>query len=157
MKRKGTQKKGKNTKSLSICDENEENYQTSNAMDAPPASSSSHQTEPAPGSSTDVDVLKVDEPLEHAPVNVIQDPFSSQLQDPSDQHEETESEDEATGSGKKNQRRSYVFTAEQEAQLAEWYAAHPILYNKKLALYRDSQKKANMYKEKSEELGCNGE
>lgn len=143
MKRKGTQKKGKNTKSLSICDENEENYQTSNAMDAPPASSSSHQTEPAPGSSTDVDV--------------IQDPFSSQLQDPSDQHEETESEDEATGSGKKNQRRSYVFTAEQEAQLAEWYAAHPILYNKKLALYRDSQKKANMYKEKSEELGCNGE
>ena len=59
---------------------------------------------------------------------------------------------------KKKKEGGYIFSDDQEAELAEWYQQHPLFYNKKLKDYKNMQKKQRLFEEKATEMDwpCTG-
>lgn len=54
---------------------------------------------------------------------------------------------------KRPKKKQYViFDEETEKELAEWYQAHPIFYNKKQKEYKDADRKNRMLNEKAAQL-----
>lgn len=65
---------------------------------------------------------------------------------------------ETSGAGKKASK-SKVFTdlsRDQEEEMVEWLEANTVIYDRKLAAYKDSQKKALLWKEKAETMEKTG-
>ena len=64
-----------------------------------------------------------------------------------------------SGARKKESSKTKIFTdlsPEQEKDMVEWLEANPVIYNRKLAAYKYSQKKTLLWNEKAEAIGKSG-
>ncbi len=51
---------------------------------------------------------------------------------------------------------SDILTDEDEACVVEWLVDHPLMYNKKIKEYKETDKKEKLWEELGEELGFTG-
>ncbi len=57
---------------------------------------------------------------------------------------------------KRQKNRSVILSDDEETRVVEWLADHPLMYNKKIKEYKETDKKEKLWDDLGEELGYTG-